>query len=70
MAMASAVVPPGGTVCDRYTRAAAAFPVEAPSHEQLALLLAALHDAAASLRTAAAQCRVALDATRPLAKAS
>ena len=70
-AMAGAVVPPGGAICDRYRAAAAAFPEGArPPNERLALLLAALHDAAASLRTAADQCGVALDATRPLAAAS
>ena len=71
VAMASAVVPPDDAICDRYAAAATAFPEGAqPPNERLALLLAALHDAAASLRTAAAQCRVARNATRPLAASS
>jgi hypothetical protein len=66
-AMAAALIPPAETICERYDRAAASWSSSGPRppHERLALLLAALHDAASSLRTASEQCRVAAEATRP-----
>lgn len=65
--MAAALVPPAETICERYTHAAEAWARSGapPPHERLALLLAALHDAASSLRTAAEQCRIAAQASRP-----
>jgi hypothetical protein len=67
-AMATALIPPAETICERYRRAAESWSSSGarPPHERLALLLAALHDAASSLRTASEQCRVAAHAARPL----
>ncbi|HEX2087025.1 MAG TPA: hypothetical protein VHF89_15190 [Solirubrobacteraceae bacterium] len=69
--IATGLVPPGGTICERYARAAAAWSSsgETPSHERFAFLLAALHDAAGGLRAASERCRVAAAATRPIVAA-
>jgi hypothetical protein len=64
-AMAAGLIPPAEMICERYSRAAASWSSSGarPPHERLALLLAALHDAASGLRTASEQCRVAAQAT-------
>jgi hypothetical protein len=68
--IAAAVVPPDGAISDRYRRAAARWPTApAPSYEQFARLLGALHDTASELRVAAGRCRRARAAARPLTKA-
>jgi hypothetical protein len=57
--VASALLPQGDGICDRYRRAAARWPhdMEPPSYERQAALQSALHDAASSVRIAARSCR-------------
>ena len=70
--MAAHYFPPvaADSICDRFDRAAAAWPDgERPSYERLAAVLAALHDAAASSRLAAHRCDRAVAALSALAGA-
>lgn len=57
--VASALLPQGDGICDRYRRAAARWPhtLEPPSRERQAAIQSALHETAASVHSAARSCR-------------
>jgi hypothetical protein len=63
---ASALLPAGDGICDRYQRAAERWPdgLEPPSHERQAAIASALHDTGSKVRAAVHSCRRACDLLR------